>query len=153
MATKVYYFSGIGMWFRIAKPDEEYKTYQFQLNLDDDSRKLFKESGLRNKFSDSPFGPYAVVLRRPMEKTFKHKETGEDIIKKFDPPLVVDMDGNQIDPNILGNGSKVVAKMEVYDDGYKKGSKGGRLVAIQVEELVKYERKDYEVANEPTHPF
>ncbi len=53
---------------------------------------------------------------------------------------VVDEDGNEIDPKIIGNGSKCVALVGTYD--WKFGKKSGKAASLKkliVTELVKYE--------------
>ena len=53
---------------------------------------------------------------------------------------VVDEDGNEIDPKIIGNGSKCVALIGTYD--WKFGKKFGKAASLKkliVTELVKYE--------------
>lgn len=54
--------------------------------------------------------------------------------------IVVDEDGNEIDPKIIGNGSKCVALVGTYD--WKFGKKSGKAASLKkliVTELIKYE--------------
>jgi hypothetical protein len=71
-----------------------------------------------------------IRLRRPVQKQIK----GEMV--EFDPPKVVDADGNDIPDDVLiGNGSEAVVNVAVYDAGRYKGH---RLQAVKITNLVEY---------------
>lgn len=62
---------------------------------------------------------------------------------------VVDEDGNEIDPKIIGNGSKCVAVVGTYD--WKFGKKSGKAASLKkliVTDLIKYEPTEKVAAEE-----
>jgi len=129
MATQVYYWSGEAQWAKVYdEGDKEYQNWQIEVALDKESRRLFDESGSRLEFRKSDDGKEYIKIRRPWEKKIGDK------LRKFDPPPVLDKDGNPTDV-LIGNGSLVTVKVEVYDT--KKG-KGTRLEAIRIDKLVPY---------------
>lgn len=144
MASKVYYFSGQSWWGNLVEPNDEYQNWSQCVVLDDESRKLFKETKLKNKFVDTPFGPYGIHFRRPVQKMFK------DEVVTFNPPKVINPDGTPFDnPKRIGHGSKITCKVVVYSHGTPTGKTAfaGRLEAVRVDELVPYEN-DNNIDNE-----
>lgn len=129
MASKYYYLSGKAKWARLYSPDDMYKNYKIDVALDDESKAVFKESGMTMKTKVADDGEY-ITFRRPESKVIK------DELVKFDPPLVTDVDGQKIDA-LVGNGSDVTIKVVVYDT--VKG-KGHRLEAVRVDNLIPYEK-------------
>lgn len=143
MATATYYWSGSARWAKVYdKGDEEYQNWQIEVKLDPASRQLFDESGSKLEYRKDDEGEW-LKIRRPWEKKFGDK------LKKFDPPVVLDKDGNVTDV-LIGNGSDVTVKVEVYDT--KKG-KGTRLEAVRIDKLVPYAPPDKEerVTMPPVH--
>ncbi len=136
--TKTYYFTGQAYWTKLDKPDEKYKYWGLYLRLDDENRKVLKESGLQlTPGKDKKEGWEYIRLRRPMQKPIK----GE--LVDFEKPKLVDSDNIEyIDRPLVGNGSYVTCKVLVYDT--MKGP-GHRLEAVRVDSLVEYvpvENKD-----------
>lgn len=128
MATQTYYWSGTARWAKVYdKGDEAFQNWQIELSLDEPSKRLFDESGSKLEPKKTDEGEF-IKIRRPWEKKF-----GEKLVQ-FDPPTILDKDGNETDV-LIGNGSKVTVKVEVYDT--KKG-KGTRLEAIRIDNLVPY---------------
>jgi hypothetical protein len=64
----------------------------------------------------------------------------KDQLVAFGPPTVIDKDKNPVTA-LVGNGSKVTAKVAVYDT---RMGKGHRLETVRVDELVEFvpEKKD-----------
>lgn len=131
MASSYYYLSGKAKWAKLFKPDEKYKNWQIQVYLDDASMKTYDESGMTMQKKRDDDGIF-VTFRRPEAKVIK------DELVKFDPPSVLDTDGNKLD-QLVGNGSDVTVKVIVYDT--MKG-KGHRLEAVKVNKLVPYVKQD-----------
>lgn len=131
MASKYYYLSGKAKWARLFTPDDKYKNYKIDLQLDDASIKTFAESGMTMQSKMQDDGSY-ITFRRPEAKLIKNE------LVKFDPPAVTDKDGNAVE-SLIGNGSDVTIKVVVYDT--VKG-KGHRLEAVRVNNLIPYEKKE-----------
>ncbi len=132
MATTTVYLSGNSYWAKLKTPDSKYNQWTLQLVLDNKSLKVYHESGMGISLKKNDKGETYVNLRRPVSKLIKG-----DLVK-FDPPTLLDKDNQPIDL-LIGNGSKVVCKVVVYDT--MKG-KGHRLEAVRVEDLVHYEKND-----------
>lgn len=131
MASSYYYLSGKAKWAKLFKPDDKYKNWQIQVYLDDDSMKVYDETGMSMQKKRDDDGVF-VTFRRPEAKVIK------DELVKFDPPAVLDADGNKLD-QLVGNGSEVTIKVIVYDT--MKG-KGHRLEAVKVNKLVPYVKQE-----------
>ena len=143
MATKQVYFSGEARWAQVyGKGDEKYKAWKIEVALDKDSQKTFDESGcqLRAKKED---GKYWVKFRRDHSKTI-----GKEVVE-FDPPEVIDKNGDPITDSI-GNGSTVTVRVALFDTA--KGV-GHRLEKIRVDNLVVYERPKIDAEPEVLPPL
>lgn len=131
MASSYYYLSGKAKWAKLFKPDDKYKNWQIQVYLDDASMKIYDETGMSMQKKRDDDGVF-VTFRRPEAKVIK------DELVKFDPPAVLDADGNKLD-QLVGNGSEVTIKVIVYDT--MKG-KGHRLEAVKVNKLIPYVKQE-----------
>jgi hypothetical protein len=131
MASNYYFLTGKAKWAKLFKPDEKYKNWQIQVYLDDESMKTFAESGMTMQKKQDDDGTF-VTFRRPEAKVIR------DELVKFDPPTVLDSDGNKLE-QLVGNGSDVTVKVIVYDT--MKG-KGHRLEAVKVNKLVPYVKQE-----------
>jgi hypothetical protein len=131
MASSYYFLSGKAKWAKLFKPDDKYKNWQVQVYLDDASMKTYDESGMTMQKKTDDDGQF-VTFRRPETKIIK-----EELVK-FDPPTVLDNDGNKLD-QLVGNGSDVTIKVVVYDT--MKG-KGHRLEAVKVTKLIPYVKQE-----------
>lgn len=135
MATKTVYLSGDIKWAKLTKPDTMYVpegVFSLCLFLDEESKKIYKESGLRLQIKEDE-GREFIRLRRLNKKMIKG-----DIVEQG-RPHVLDQEGNDYHGNnvpIIGNGSQVTCKVSVYDT--MKG-KGHTLEAVRIDELVEYE--------------
>lgn len=130
MGSKNYFLSGTCKWAKIHEPDKKYQNYGIDLFLDEESKTMFKESGLQLTVKkDEKDGEY-ISLKRPTVKLIK----GETV--EFTPPMLLKNDNTEYEDKVLvGNGSHVTCKVLVYDT--VKG-KGHRLEAVRVDELVEY---------------
>jgi len=127
--TDVVYFAGEAKWAKVREPDPKYKNYSIDLKLEGESLDLFDKFGLQLKVRKDENGDPWVTFRRPVEKLVK----GE--LVQYSPPAVFLGDEIYPAPGLIGNGSKVVVKVIVYDT--KKG-RGHRLEAVKVTDLVAY---------------
>ena len=131
MASNYVYLTGKCKWAKVYKVDDKYKNWQIQLYMDNASQAKFDASGMTMQSKQDEDGVY-VTFRRPEAKLIKNE------LVKFDPPQVMDKDGNPFDGTI-GNGSTVTIKVIVYDT--IKG-KGHRLEAVRVDNLIEYKKPE-----------
>lgn len=134
MATKQHYFTGKAKWAKVYNPDTEYNNYSINVELDGPSLKEFDASGIRVRPKED---------KEDKKMYHRFRRTEED-----GPPLVVDSE-NENFKNLIGNGSKVTVRVESYDT--KRHGKGHRLMAVRIDELVKYDPKTTE-RKPPTLP-
>ena len=141
MATKTFFFTGTVKWAKVFKPDEKFEPqYSLQLFLDDDGWATWKASGLGGKVKEDEDGKYV---------TFRRKVAGPSWEPVLGPPKVTSADGKPFE-GLIGNGSTLTVKVDVYDTA--KG-KGHRLEGVRVDELVVYEKPtEDEVPDEPEPP-
>ena len=127
----IYYFSGTARWAKVHKPDDKYKNYTLDLYMDDASKKAYMKSGLQLKDRVDEDGEHYVTLRMPSVRMVKGKpEEGK--------PDVLDKDGNPTKA-LIGNGSEVTCKVEIYE---WDGRVGHRLQAVRADKLVEFEDKN-----------
>lgn len=131
LAQKTYYFSGKAAWAKVFQPDTKYGVkYTIDVLLDDASLDLFRSSGSRVKErKDEKTGEVYIKFSRDEEGFRK----GEKVT--FGPPEVLGPD-NKPWTALIGNGSVVTCKVEVYDSAHGKGT---RLAAVRVDEHVPFE--------------
>lgn len=128
MASKYVFFLGKCQWAKLDKPDDKYGYYGIDLFLDEENKKKFKASGLTLKIHKDADGEEYVRFRREPDKLL------EDMPEK--PKKLIYTDGKYDDfDQLIGNGSLVEVKVQVYDS--QKG-KGHRLEAVAVHDLVPY---------------
>lgn len=150
--TKYVYLSGKGAWMhRLFELDDfrGTKSWNMTLYLDPKSWQTFKAEGLQNKVKEDDEGKF-ISLRRPLVKPWKARP-GEP--SEFEAPIVRMSDGDLWDDNgpLLGNGSKVTVKLEVFNTRLGKGS---RLAEVRVDELVEYVKpEDSGEAADNVRPF
>lgn len=141
--TKIYYFRGVGKWCKVHTPDKTYGNYSLDLYLDEDSMQLFKDSKLGLKIRDNEDGTFIKLRREP------ERMVAGDIVN-IGPPKVwlKTEDGKEPLKENVGNGSKIVCKVSVYEGARGLGH---RLEEVLVEDLVEY--AGAEVVNEEEFPF
>ena len=117
--------------------DEKFENYQVPLYLDDENLKMYKESGLQLQIKEDSDGKYVVFKRKHTEYNFARKEQVTN-----GPVEVRIRKGKEYVPApdiLIGNGSVITCKVEAYDTPRRGvGTKGHRLLAVAVEELVEY---------------
>jgi hypothetical protein len=128
MSSRFEYFTGPCKWAMLDKMDEEYRNYKINIYLDKANLKKFTESGINIKLHEDDEGKY-VIFKRNVDRLL---EGMPEKPKK----LLHDGDGNYSEFNgLIGNGSTVTAKVQVYNG--KKGV-GHRLEAVAIEKLIPY---------------
>jgi hypothetical protein len=143
MATDHVYLSGKGKWIRVGAPNQ-YGDYTCVLYPDAPSlvkiNKL-KEEGIKNELKKDEDG-YFMRFKSPQSKLIRGKVVG------FAPPIVLEKDGKTLLQGVVvGNGSDITIKIEVYDyQGVNKvPGKATRLKSIRVDNLVPFEMsRDFE---------
>lgn len=126
--TQTIYVEGVVKWPRVYQDQMDTKygdKFHITLYPDEAGIHLLKSSGSRLKWKEDEDGSFVKITRDNM-KNFKGKE------EILGPPKVIDKDNNPFSLRI-GNGSKVTAKVSVYDSAFGKGT---RLEAVRVDEYV-----------------
>lgn len=144
MAQVTVYIRGTFKWCKLVDPDKKFKVWTLDIYPDAPSWDLFHQTGLELKERTDAEGNLFLKVRRPVEKLVK----GE--VVQFAAPEVLRKteDGVEPLPHLVGNGSKGVVKVVVYDT--PKG-RGHRLESVLVEELVEYVAG--EVLADEDYPF
>ena len=135
MATEFHYFTGKCKWAMLKKPDEKYNNWKIDLYLDDDQIDKLNAIGLQNSQKEDADGKF-YTFRRPTEFQTRDKTTRQLKIIPLNPPLILAKDKKTPMDVLIGNGSTVTMKLEVYDT--QKG-KGSRMIGVVVEDLVPFE--------------
>lgn len=157
MANTIY-ISGKGFWLhRLFEFDEFRGTRSWNMKIypDPKSMRIIEAAKLQQKQKKDDEG-ISISLKRRVDKPWALKK-GE--AKEFAPPVVTDKDGRPWPTDkMLGNGSEVTAKVEVYTT--KGGLVGARLEAVRVDAWVEYVPpvdadydNDEEVGNDSAAPF
>lgn len=139
--TENHYFQGKAKWVRVHNPDQ-YNNWKMDLYLTDESYKKLLDlkeskdgvSGILNVIKKDDDG-YYTSFKRPASKLMRGKTVG------FAPPEVLDKDGvTPLRDTVIGNGSDVTVKIQVYTYNKPAGGKGRatRLEAIKVDNLIPY---------------
>lgn len=131
MAVETYYFEGECQWAKVFKPDTKFEPHAYKIDifLEKEGFEIHKASGLKNKAKFTEEGRKYVTFSNKVGKW----PSGDPI----DPPIIVDAKGEKFD-KLIGNGSKVVIEVAVYDT--QKFGKGHRLMKVVVVEHVVYEK-------------
>lgn len=133
MASKTWYLSGTCKWAKVVEPDKKYNKYSIDLFMDADNWDKFKKSGAQLKIRDTDSGEQFVTFSRPVATLGRDGK-----LREHGAPLVLNSAGEPI-KDLVGNGSKVTVKLDVYDT--PKG-KGTRLEAVRVEDLVEFVKRE-----------
>lgn len=137
------YLKGKASWVKHTKPDRKYVRedgtggfWDFVLYPDAESLEKVRElqaEGVKNVIKKDEDG-YYVRFRRPEYIWQKGK------LVEMHPPLVVNIDGSPLGDDLVGNGSDVTAKIEVYKHKTPNGgkAKAARWMSLRVDNLVPY---------------
>lgn len=142
--TEMVYLQGKCKWVKAIQPDE-WNNWKVTLYPNEESLEKIRDlqaQGMRNVIKKDDDG-YNVTFRRPTSKVFKGKVQG------FAPPEVVDSTGNPLRGVLVGNGSDVTVKLEVYEHfvpgAAKAKAKAARWLALKVDHLVPFiPEKDFD---------
>lgn len=121
--------SGACKWARLVDLDPVYDVWSINLYLDEKSMKIYDRSKIQVAKKTDDDGVYVQLRRKPTIQ----KVDGEVI--KLNPPKVYGPNREDIDGSTVGNGSKVIVGVNVYQT--KKGP-GHRLEWVDVKEHVVY---------------
>lgn len=133
MATQFFYIEGIVNWAKVQEPVLKYGSetdYEWTLNFKPFNKAELKASGSRKKEKDDGF----FALSR---NTIRNSADGE--IEETPPTVLLknhETGENEVYTGLIGNGSKAIVKIAVYDTRMGKGT---RLEGLVVTELVPYE--------------
>lgn len=125
----------LGQYSKLGTPDMQYNCWMANIYPTNDSLERIRElqgKGLKNVLKKEEDG-YFTRFRCP---TFRNRKDGT--IWTFTAPKVVDMDNNVLDGDIVGAGSDVTLKLEVYEHPTPTGGRAiaARLVGVRVDNLV-----------------
>lgn len=126
-------------WVKAVTPDEYEgkRNWSACTTLNPDALQMIMElkaEGVKNVLKkDDQNRWYIKVSRR--DGIYK----GDKMTKVLNPPVVTDAEGNIIDGDTVGNGSKGILKIDVYEHPVKGGTKAKamRLESIKITELKK----------------
>jgi hypothetical protein len=137
--TEYVYLQGKTKWFRHTAPDKWGKWKHLLYPNKESLEKLreLQSEGLKNVIHKDDDGEY-VYLSRATQKMINGKVVG------FAPPEVLGPDGKTpLRDVMIGNGSDVTTKLEVYSHGTPSGgkAKAARWASTRVDNLVPFEGK------------
>lgn len=138
MATEYKYVQGKAKWAKLQQPDE-WGKWKIVLYPNPESLEMIRDlqaQGIKNVIKKDEDG-YYTTFSRPTSIQAKGKVVG------LAPPEVLEADGKTVFKNLIGNGSDVTLKLEVYQHGTPGGgkAKAARLMSIRVDNLVPFEMK------------
>lgn len=148
-ATRNVYIQGKAKWAKLVTPDTKYNCWSVVVYPNEESMKILNElkagkddtSGILNPIKKDDDG-YFITLKRPIQKLMAGKVTS------FSPPIIVEADGENLLRNaLIGNGSDITVKVQVYIYNKPAGGKGTamRLESVRVDNLVPFEmKKDFD---------
>lgn len=122
-----YFFSGTAKW--AGKKLGKYDTYTFDFYPDEVSLAAYKTSGIRVSPKTDDDGKVFYKLKRDKSLTKK-----DGTVIDLGPPSFLNADGTEF-TGLVGNGSKVTAKVAVYPTG---AGVGHRWEALRIDDLVVY---------------
>lgn len=142
MATQYFYLEGTVEWAKVQEPVLKYQSktdYEYSLDLTPDAASLaqFKASGSRKSIKEGK-----IKFNRDVSYLNKDGETvdaGAPIVL-----LRIEDGTNETYTGLIGNGSKAIVKISVYDTRMGKGT---RLEGLTILDLVEYE------GGQPTEPI
>lgn len=130
---------GTAKFTHLFEPDEKFSKWSINqyISMDDVTRMLdLQTQGVKNTLKKDE-GGYYVNFGRPVDK----KNADGKVIRRFDPPRVVDKDGNLLDRNTrIAAGTKVATRLELYEHGTPTGKKAKalRLDSVKILDLVEW---------------
>jgi hypothetical protein len=141
------YIKGKASWI-YTKNLSDFGDWRITLHIDNNELNKILDlqaRGVKNQIKKDDNG-YYVRFRRSPEIEMKDKITGLPKKIGMRPPEVIMADGTPFD-GIIGSGSDVEVKLEVYEHNTPNGgkSRAARLLGIRIDNLVPFERqKDFD---------
>lgn len=156
------FLQGKGKYIKTKRPND-WGKWTCMLYPNNESLEKIRElqgQGLKNTLKKDEDG-YNATFSRPVEKTFK--KSGLERKIGFSPVEVLGPDGKPYD-GLIGNGSDITVKLEVYQHNTPGGgkAKAARLSAIRIDNLVPFitddldEAQQYQIKGldeQPTQPL
>jgi hypothetical protein len=140
MAKEFVYLQGKCNYAKFVTPDNKYQRWGLDLYFTEESLAKFKALKLKTHLKMSDDGFFAKISR-PVSKLIR----GE--LVAFLPPKIYDKEGMPMEGVLIGNGSDVTVKCEVYrytPPGSKIKENAIRLESVRVDNLIPYEpKKDF----------
>lgn len=137
---------GKGKYIWVVRPNPQFDDYRLVIYPDNKSLEILKglkEQGMKNLLRKDDDG-YNMQFKRPIKKDIKDRNTGGMKTITFLPPVVVDENGD-IWPNdkLIGSGSDLTVKLEVYSHGTPTGgkAKAARIAGVKIDNLVPYTKE------------
>jgi hypothetical protein len=104
------YFTGEAAWaHRLFIPDDKYNFWSVDLKLSPEERKRLKDNGSKLKPNENGY----IKFRRPTEKTWR------GVLTQLEPPAVLNSEGEPWGDELIGNGSTITVKVEIYDTTFR----------------------------------
>lgn len=139
MATTTVYLSGEASWCKLTqnKLDTKFRpNWSLSVALDPASLNAFKEAKIGVELREDDQGLKRVAnFRRYADVDYKDSERRSTKL----PPRVLSEE-NVLYGGVIGNGSEVTVKLDVFDTKYPR--KGHRLVSVKINKLIPYEPED-----------
>lgn len=142
---------GKALYAFVNKPSQ-FGDYSVDLVVDDKSAKTLTQAGLKGKSAAEKVLPGGETADKYGPWVFKFKQKVEGKQGTLPPPVVVDTAGKPVTA-LIGNGSEVIVQYRVggWSFNNRKGV-AGYLQAIQVTNLIPYEKKlEFEFEADDTH--
>lgn len=141
MASFYEILEGEVQWVRHTTPEEYLgkSSWKFTLRPTQDSLMKIMDlqsKGVKNQLKKDDKG-YYINFSRPTERRNK----AGAVTQRFDPPKVFEADGTTPITEMIGNGSKGKARIELYEHNTPNGGKAhaARWDSMVITDLVKYE--------------
>ena len=155
MATQIHFWNGTISWAKVFDPDTFNGASRWLVNFYPDNVEEVTSSGFQGEPREDQNGETFVRLRRDTQKLmganlvkfapprltgevdvkYVNKLTGEDVYSwsmMENPTLELEQVGDRVS---IGNGTKVVARVAIYDT---QRGKGHRLEGLEIKDLVVY---------------
>ena len=136
MVNQPLYLTGKCYWASVVEPNNTFEpAWQVDLCLDEDTKALVQEAGLKIRNKDDERGAFVTLKRKVQGKNGPRQA-----------PSVVDSQNNPWDRKLIGNGSVIAVKALPFEWSYAgKAGTSADLAAVQVVELVEYGDKGFDV--------
>lgn len=140
MGNEYVFVSGKTKWFKHQQPDPKYLKWSHTLWPDNESLEKLRDlqsQGMKNLIKKDEDGWY-ISLSRPAER-----KTRDGTRFGMSPPEVLNTDGTPFPMGqLVGNGSDITTKLEVYEHKTPGGgkAKAARWMSTRIDNLVPFEK-------------